>query len=166
MAKRSILTVITMVVLIIFLLTACNSQQVKTNSNMEEVFSLWFCPIGSTTKIYEFILLKDNTLQVSFNGDISNLHLDSEELSSFNSQREITLSNIQTNKIINLINEIQEDNNYNSNTIGYTDVWEINLSYNNQVLTEPFVNESTKMNELGQLLVELSPIEIDLWGFA
>lgn len=178
MAKRSVLILIIALISGI-MLSSCNktenvnqndsSQSVeigKSNINSESdkpIFTMWIYPIGVSTETYQISLLEDNILQVNM-GERENSKFSPLTKVIIESRKD--LGDLDYG-IINWIDEIYKDESIKSDFTECCDVWMVEFSYKDKNIIQPcYEYTSTELEQLYEFLIELSPIEIDMRGFA
>lgn len=169
MAKRSVLLII--IALFTLSFCSCSKTEITNDSSNEdksneEIFTLWIYPSSSINGAYKISLLKNNILQVNM-GEY--------EFSDFSNPTELTEVEIESKKylgdidygIMDSVEAIYNDQSIKTSTKVYVDAWMIKYSYKDKNIIQPCDEDiSPELEGLYKFLIELSPINIDMRGFA
>lgn len=123
-------------------------------------------PTGSYNETYYFEIDSDKTLKAMC-GTRNHERIELENFldeNSVKSSETISLEPQDYQQLISLLDKIEADNSVEYKY--YTDSWDISIFYNGKsyVTNEPTENENIK--NLKKLIIDLSPINIDLHGWA
>ena len=169
MVKRSILILINTVAifLTLFLLISYSKTENAKKDNNKAIFSFWIYPIGTIEETYQFILFDDNTLQVSVGKRKENNNLEPLSLSRIDNQKKKILSDENVNNLMKLVKEIYSNKDIQTDSTDCDDVWVIKLSYKDKEIVQPCYEYTSQVLEVFyNYLIELSPINVDMRGFA
>lgn len=167
MVKRSVL--IFVIALITTLFVSCNKTESSSqNDNIESndpIFSLWIYPSSNLNETYQISLLENNVLQVNVGERSESILLNPSGLTKTEIESKKYLGDIDYG-IIDAINDIYNNPYIKTNSKIYSDAWMIKFSYKDRNIIQPCDDISPELEGLYQFLIELSPIEIDMRGFA
>ncbi len=127
-----------------------------------------FCPTGTYSETYYFeINTKENTLNAFFGTRNSDNIKSRHFLSSMSDKvhKTVNLEPKATGQMIHLLEEIE--NNKNLPEYCYsTDSWDILIYYNNHSYKLNYYTDNDTVKKLINLIIDISPIDVDLHGFA
>lgn len=123
-------------------------------------------PTGSYNETYYFEIDSGKTLKAMC-GTRNHERIELEKFldkNSVKSSETIKLEPQDYQQLISLLDKIESDNSIEYNY--YTDSWDISIFYNGKcyVTNEPTENEN--INNLERFIIDISPIDIDLHGWA
>lgn len=153
--KTYILHILISIILVISILVCLISLKMNFQSIKIAIY-----PTAITDESYYFELYKNGKLlcQKGERTEDDIRHNPFIDISEFKEWK--VISNTEVDKIYELAKDLNEVNK--NEDIIFTDSWRVVVEYKNKVHGEYYTNLTAEMNELLQMLMEISDIEIDL----
>lgn len=169
MVKRSLLIFI----ITIFFISSVSCNKAKNNNSNfkseggEAIFTLWIYPIGTLSETYQISLFENNIMRVEMGDRDENNFSDPTTLKKIDEKDDVKLSDENYNKIIQMIDNIYQNDDMKTDTTTVLDVWMIKFSYKDKNIIQPcYEYTSHELEDFYNFLIGLSPIKIDMRGFA
>ena len=170
MAKRSVLILIIALVSV-YALVSCNETEHndsnKKSENGELVCVLWIYPVGTLSESYQISLFENHIMQVNMGEREETNNLEFLTLKKIDNEISVELSDKDYSSIMTIVDRIYLNEEIKTDSTICKDGWSINFLYKDKNIIQPcYEYTSPELEELYKLLIKLSPIEIDMRGFA
>lgn len=162
MYKKIFVIIVSVVTLLsVSILSSCS----KTNSK-DNAFTLWLYPTGTTEETYKFTLI-NNTLKVCHGiRKESSSFLDPISISGGEHERKLSDEDLKTLK--DFIEKVYDSKSVKNDSTILKDGWNVKYTYKDKSIIQPcyYQNTSKELERLYEEVIRLSPIKVDMRGFA
>lgn len=152
--------------IVILFISVIVCVRISLNKKNTDSLTLSIYPSSTIYESYSFSLNSDSILCASFGTRELGKNFESASLTNIIESNEIVLSESQTNRIIELADEVKK-NNENIEYYSISDSWIVILRYKNKNYSSNLWDVNKKyLNELAEQIIKHSPIDVDIHGWS